>query len=203
MESAVGPGQVDSVARPGRGQFVPVRPATTAALHRPRYSPACAAPQRRRLARSSLKMKRVDPARARVSALHGVGGVAGLEGGGDIGSQVEPAALRWISSQLSQRHPPAWVHPSPRVRGGVRCTSGDMRRSPTGQARPHTSPVKVDRQVLERMAGTGASASGAGTASARTATRFKERPAIKAGRSQTSALRTMSTEPQPRGSRPA
>ena len=35
-----------------------------------------------------------------------------------------------------------------------------------------------DRQVLERMAGTGASASGAGTASARTATRFNERPAI-------------------------
>lgn len=38
-------------------------------------------------------MKRVDPARARVSALHGVGDVAGLEGGGDIGSQVGPAAL--------------------------------------------------------------------------------------------------------------
>lgn len=42
-------------------------------------------------------------------------------------------------SALSQRHPPAWVRPSPRVRGGVRCTSkGGARRSPSGQARPRT-----------------------------------------------------------------
>ena len=39
-------------------------------------------------------MKRVDPARARVSAQHGVGDVAGLEGGGDIGSQIEIEAIR-------------------------------------------------------------------------------------------------------------
>ncbi len=44
-------------------------------------------------------------------------------------------------SALSQRHPPAWVRPSPRVRGGVRCTSeGGARRSPSGQTRPRAGP---------------------------------------------------------------
>lgn len=37
-------------------------------------------------------MKRVDLARARVSASHGVFDVAGLQGHSGIGSQVEPAA---------------------------------------------------------------------------------------------------------------
>jgi hypothetical protein len=42
---------------------------------------------------------------------------------------------------LSQRHPPAWVRPSPRVRGGVRCTSeGGAWRSPSGQARRRAGP---------------------------------------------------------------
>ena len=166
-------------------------------------SPAWAAPQRCRLARSSLKMKRVDPARARVSAQHGVGDVAGLEGGGYIGSQVGPAAFD--GSGLSFRSAIHLHGSTPHRESGVvsGARAGDMRRSPTGQARPHALPVTGDRQVLERMAGAGAAASGAGTASARTASRFKERPAMNAGKSQTSALRTMSTKARPRGLRQA
>jgi len=61
----------------------------------------------------------------------------------------------------------------------------------------------MEGQVLERKAETGATASGAGTTSAWAATRFRERPAKTAGRSQTSALRTTSARPWPQGSRPA
>ena len=64
-------GQADSVAKPSSGQNSSAKHATTASLHLPRVAPArggC----RRKLARSFLKMKRVDPARARVSAQHGV-----------------------------------------------------------------------------------------------------------------------------------
>jgi hypothetical protein len=43
MESAVVPGLVDSVARPGSGQFVSEQHATTASLHLPRVAPAHAA----------------------------------------------------------------------------------------------------------------------------------------------------------------
>jgi len=39
MESAAVPGLVDSVARPGSGQNVSVRHATTASLHLPRVAP--------------------------------------------------------------------------------------------------------------------------------------------------------------------
>ena len=46
-----------------------------------------------------------------------------------------------------------------------------------GQARPHALTFTMEGQVLERMAGTGATASGAGTTSARAVTRFRERPA--------------------------
>jgi hypothetical protein len=39
MESAVVPGLVDSVGRPGIGQFVSEQHATTASLHLPRVAP--------------------------------------------------------------------------------------------------------------------------------------------------------------------
>lgn len=88
-------------------------------------------------------MKRVDPARARVSARHGVGDVAGLEGGGDIGSQVGPAAFD--GSVLSFRSAIHLHGSTPHRESGVvsGARAGDMRRSPTGQARPHASPVTV------------------------------------------------------------
>ena len=63
--------QADSVAETSSGQNSSAQHATTALLHLPRVAPArdgC----RGKPARSSLKMKRVDPARARVSAQHGV-----------------------------------------------------------------------------------------------------------------------------------
>jgi len=85
-------GGVDSIARPSSGQKVqrstrPQRRCTYPWLCRPSRS------ARYGLTRSSLKMKRVDPARARVSALHGGVDVAGLQGHSGIGSQVEPAAF--------------------------------------------------------------------------------------------------------------
>ena len=64
----------------------PRRCGTYPGLRRPLRSARCG------LARSSLKMKRVDPARARVSASHGGCDAAGLQGHNGIGSQVEPAA---------------------------------------------------------------------------------------------------------------
>ena len=63
--------QADSVAKPSSGQNSSAQHATTASLHLPRVAPARGGCHRK-LARSFLKMKRVDPARARVSALHGV-----------------------------------------------------------------------------------------------------------------------------------
>lgn len=85
------PSREDSIARPGSGQKIrrstrPQRRGTYPGLCRPSRSARCG------LARSSLKMKRVDPARARVSASHGGCDAAGLQGHSGIGSQVEPAA---------------------------------------------------------------------------------------------------------------
>lgn len=176
MESTVVPGLVDSVARPGSGRFVSEQHATTASPHLPRVAPVHTAALRH--GSVILKMKRVDPTRARVSAPHGGCDAAGLRGGDDIGSQVGPAAFD--GSGLSFRSAIHLHGSTPHRESGVvsGARAGDMRRSPTGQTRPHASPVTGDRQLLERMAGTGASASGAGTASARTATRFNERPAI-------------------------
>jgi hypothetical protein len=58
-----------------------------------------------------------------------------------------------------------------------------MWRSPSGQTRPHAVPTPKGQQGLERMAGTGASASGAGTGSARSAARFRSaRRSTPAGR---------------------
>ena len=90
MESVLVLGRVDSIAPPSRGRKVqrsarPQRRCSCPWLCRPLRSARCG------LTRSSLKMKRGDPARARVSALHG-GDVAGLQGHSGIGSQVEPAA---------------------------------------------------------------------------------------------------------------
>ena len=49
----------------------------------------------------------------------------------------------------------------------------DTWRSPSGQTRPHALPTPKGRQVLERMAGTGAVASGTSTGTARSAARFR------------------------------
>ena len=81
-----------------------------------------------------------------------------------------PAALAARSSLLpardqfsaSQRHPPAWAHPSPRVQGGVRSSSRSAGGGAhQGQARPRAAPFTLEWQGLEGMAGTGAPASGA------------------------------------------
>lgn len=103
-----------------------------------------------------LKNETVDPSRARVSARHGGCDVAGLGGAGGIGSQVWPAAcdgsgLCFRSAIHLQGPPltesPGWCQVHER---------GDTRRSPQGQARPRALPITLDRQVLERMAATGA-----------------------------------------------
>lgn len=71
MESMALFGEADSVTQPNSGQNISAQHATTASLHYPGLRQPVRR-SRRKLARSSLKMKRVDPARARVSASHGV-----------------------------------------------------------------------------------------------------------------------------------
>ena len=150
---------------------------------------------RRKLARSSLKMKRVDPARARVSALHGV--LMPAASRATAASAARSSLLPSMDQFFSVRSAIHLHGSTPHRKSGwcqVIERSG-IRRSPSGQTRPHALPFAMEGPVLERMAGTGASASSAGTTSALAATRFRERPAMIAGRSQTSALRMTSTGP--------
>lgn len=185
-------GGVDSVAQPSSGQKVqrstrPPRRCTYPWLCRPLRS------ARYGLTRSSLKMKWVDPARVRVSALHGGFDAAGLKGHSGIGRQVEPAAcdgsvLCFVAPSTCMGPPltesPGWCQVSSRMaRGGAH----------QGQARPRASPFTMEWQVLEGMAGTSAPASGAGHDISSSCDTLRERPARIAGRLQTLALRTAST----------
>ena len=103
-----------------------------------------------------LKNETVDPSRARVSARHGGCDVAGLGASAALAARsgLLPAmdqvygfrsAIHLQGSPLTES--PGWCRVYER---------GDTRRSPQGQARPRALPITLDRQVLERMAATGA-----------------------------------------------
>lgn len=155
VESVVVPGRATESARPGSGQKIrrstrPRRCGAYPGLRQSLRSARCG------LTRSSSKMKRVDPARARVSASHGGCDAAGLQGHSGIGSQVEPAAcegsvLCFVAPSTCMGPPltenPGWCQVIER-----RCT----RRSPSRASTTACSPFAVEWQVLEGMAGTGA-----------------------------------------------
>ena len=94
-------------------------------------------------ARSSLKMKWL------IRPVHGfprdTGWVMPPASKGMVGidSEVRPAACRMDQFSDSWRHPPAWVHPSPKVRGGVR-----------SRAKAHGEPIggKHDRVCADHHA---------------------------------------------------
>lgn len=190
----------DSVAGRGRGLVLAVQRAPRAR----RTDPGVRQPWRRcrRLARSSLKWERVDPARARVSAPHGVGDGACLGGGRDR-QPGRACCLRWIRS-LCFRSAIHLHGSAPHRESGV--VSGARARAARGgahQGKHDHAPGRPRVAAGARTDGeTLCTASGAGTAWARSAARF--RSARRGGRWAAAISSAKGNErPRPRGSRPA
>ena len=145
--------------------------------------------------RSSLKMKRVDPARARVSAQHGV--LMPAASRASAASAARSSLLPSMDQFFSVRSAIHLHGSTPHRKSGV--VSGH--RAERHTAEPIRANTTACLAIRDGMAGArkngGDRCIGIGCrhASALAATRFRERPAMIAGRSQAAALRMTSTGP--------